>query len=125
DGAGGHAIGAAKQILQPGSLAEVFGVGAELVGEQLRVTTGGERRRFGGSGVWYGRSVSELRPWSGFDTLVDGLIAAGAGAGDCGAVGGRDSDGPQLVDWGLDRRLRAGRRGPCTLRPDAKRPSSD
>ncbi|HLT37647.1 MAG TPA: ABC transporter ATP-binding protein [Enhygromyxa sp.] len=40
DGAGGHAIGAAKQILQPGSLAEVFGVGAELVGEQLRFTTG-------------------------------------------------------------------------------------
>jgi ABC-type cobalamin/Fe3+-siderophores transport system ATPase subunit len=39
DELGGHAIGPAREILRPGSLAEVFGVGAELVGDQLRFSS--------------------------------------------------------------------------------------
>lgn len=36
DGRGGHALGSASEILRPGLLSAVFGVGAQLVGDQLR-----------------------------------------------------------------------------------------
>lgn len=39
DSQGGHALGEVAEILRPGSLAEVFGVGAELVGDHLRFTS--------------------------------------------------------------------------------------
>jgi iron complex transport system ATP-binding protein len=39
DGQGGHAIGAAKEILRPGLLSAVFGVDTQLVGDQLRFTS--------------------------------------------------------------------------------------
>jgi iron complex transport system ATP-binding protein len=40
DGLGGHALGMAQEILQPGLLAEVFEVDAQLVGDQLRFSSG-------------------------------------------------------------------------------------
>jgi iron complex transport system ATP-binding protein len=39
DGQGGHAIGPAQEILRPGSLSTVFGVEAQLVGDQLRFSS--------------------------------------------------------------------------------------
>jgi iron complex transport system ATP-binding protein len=40
DGLGGHALGSAQEILRPELLSEVFGVDAQLVGDQLRFGIG-------------------------------------------------------------------------------------